>query len=122
MTKLPTLIDIETGGFKHGELMVMMARQTGKSTFFQYAQQWDSIMKAQPKYSVKQGPQDVDGKNWYTISCCKEVSIWFRETFSSLENKEWHEHREPKLSSNVFDMAEELYTIMALKWTGEPSA
>ncbi len=61
----------------------------------------------------------VDGTKWYTVSCAKQASIWFRQQFSELEDIDWHQNIDQNwmVNFNVFDMSEELYTLLVLRWS-----
>jgi len=105
-------------GFKKGEMSIISAgRQIGKSTFNQYAQQWQDIMSNKPAVEII-GRATVDGEQWYTVSCSKQASMWFRETHKDVEDKLWHEHidAEMYIRANAFDMHEKLYTLLAMKY------
>jgi ABC-type phosphate transport system ATPase subunit len=108
---------LNQGGFKHGEMTLFTAgRQTGKSTLNQYLNQWFSMQEQQqPKYKIISS-SEVDGKTWYTIACRKDVSMWIRE--NSIENDSWYEHIDTKwtLHRNMFDISEELYMMVVLRF------
>ena len=103
---MKTFIDIESGGFKPGEVMVMMARQTGKSTF---AQMFDQVFP--PEKFKKVSHSDVDGEMWYTIRTSDtEVSTWIRS-----QNKNWYVEITTSYP-NFFDVNEKLYLMLELKF------
>lgn len=105
-------------GFKKGEMTIISSgRQTGKSYYNQYAQQWSDIMSNKPAVEIL-ARATVDGEQWYTVACKKEASIWFRETHKDVEDKLWHCHIDDKwvAFSNRFDMHEKLYTLLAMKF------
>ncbi len=108
---------LQAGGVKPGEMTIMMAgRQTGKSQIKQYLNQWyDMQEQEQPKCKIISTAK-VDGKTWHTIACRKEVSMWIRET--GVENDSWHEHIDSNwtLHSNMFDISEEFYMLVVLKF------
>lgn len=118
---LPKLHDYQLKmleGFKKGEMSIISTgRQIGKSTFNQYAQQWNDIMSNKPDVEILDRAK-VDGDQWYTVSCSKEASMWFRETHQDVEDKLWHCHIDDKWTSfhNRFDMHEKLYTLLAMKF------
>ena len=60
----------------------------------------------------------VDGAQWHTVSCTKQASIWFRQQFAELEDIDWFQNIDQNwtINFNVFDMSEELYTILLLRW------
>lgn len=101
------LFDIETGGIKPGELMVMYSgRQMGKSVLNQYY----GLMSERQTY-VKLASAEVDNETWYTIRCNKTVGSWIRQD----QNKKfWYEHSSGLV--DIFDVHEKLYTTLILKW------
>jgi hypothetical protein len=109
---MKTFIDIEAGGFKPGEFGIMMGRRTGKSTLNQMFK-----VLAQPPIKVLD-TATVDGVQWYTISCLRDTSIWIRENYEDQENKTWFQNIDEKwhINFNVFDVHEELYTLLVLRW------
>ena len=60
----------------------------------------------------------VDGEQWYTVTCSKEASIWFRETQSIHEDKLWFNEIDPSwiIRYNRYDMSEKMYLLLALRW------
>jgi hypothetical protein len=60
----------------------------------------------------------VDGEQWFTVSCSKEASMWFRKTHQDVEDKLWYEHIDKGMyiHANAFDMHEKLYTLLAMKF------
>jgi hypothetical protein len=89
-------------------------RQTGKSTYSQYINQWHSMMQEsqQPKYKIITSAQ-VDGKPWHTVQCSSEVSKWIRTQPDS-----WQEHIDARWNvyQNMFDISEELYMMIVLRF------
>lgn len=105
-------------GFKKGEMTILLsARQTGKSTYSQYAQQWQDIMSVKPAIEILDR-STVDGEQWLTVSCNKDASMWFRETHKDVEDKLWHCHIDDRWQgfTNRFDMHEKLYILLAMKY------
>jgi len=101
------LLNKLSGGFKHGEMMVISAgRQIGKSMYYQYVQEL-------LPYSVK-ASAIVDNAKWYTVNCNKEVAAWLR----TQPGKLCYEHIDPNwmLHKNMFDMHEKIYTMLQLKY------
>ena len=100
------------GGFKHGEMMIISAgRQTGKS----YLNQWYSAAMQdikEPKHEILVSAE-VDGEPWHTIKCKPEISKWIR-----MQDNSWHEHIDARwyLHRNMFDISEELYMLLVLKF------
>ena len=102
--------------FKGRGVVQLTGRQTGKSQINQYINQWyDMQEQQQPKCKIISSAE-VDGKAWHTISCRKEVSMWIRE--NSTENDSWYEHIDDKwtVHRNMFDVSEELYMMVVLKF------
>jgi hypothetical protein len=60
----------------------------------------------------------VDGEQWYTISCLRDVSMWIHNEHSEQENKLWFENTDSRWrrNFNVFDVHEKFYSILALRW------
>jgi hypothetical protein len=109
---------ITSGEFKPSELMLYGAvRQTGKSTFGQYVKQWQDIMSNKPAVEIIDR-STVDSEQWFTVSCSKEASMWFRKTHQDVEDKLWYEHIDKGMyiHANAFDMHEKLYTLLAMKF------
>jgi hypothetical protein len=73
------------------------------------------MQEQQPKCKIITSAE-VDGKTWYTIACRKEVSMWIRE--NSVENESWYEHIDSNWTvyRNMFDVSEELYMMIVLKF------
>ena len=113
-----TLYDkILAGGFKHGELSIISAgRGTGKSTLNQYLHQWTQWLPEDTfKYKVSDNAT-VDGRPWYTVRCNKDVAAWIRQQPG--ENKEWYQHIDDRwvVHGQMFDISEELYMMLVLKF------
>jgi len=112
-----TMIDLITTGYKPSELItISSSRQTGKSTYSQYVNQWYSMQEQQqPKCKIV-STAEVDGKTWYTVACHKEVSMWIRE--NGVEKESWYEHIDDQWTvyRNMFDICEELYMMVVLKF------
>ncbi len=102
------------GGFKPGEMVVMTAgRQTGKSMYYQYAQEWNDIFNKKPAFNIVASSL-VDGKQWHTVAVASRVAIWVR----TMNKSQWHEHAVRGSSfRTVFDMDEKLYTMLGMKFS-----
>jgi hypothetical protein len=102
-------------GVKTGEKFVITTgRRTGKSV---YQDTWNAVFN-QHMSDIKFKIYDkalVDGDQWYTVGCIKEVSNWMRTQPKGL----WHEHIDEKwtIHLNRFDIHEKIYTQLALKWS-----
>ncbi len=82
------IVDIESGGFKHGEVCVMMAgRQTGKSHFSAAAfkRLWEDIYKERPVTDLILTEGRVHGARYYCVEpeggVWKDMETWCTETF-----------------------------------------
>ena len=111
---MKAIYDIEamstTGGFKHGELMLIAAgRQSGKSML---NQMFGSMMKPAPKFEIN-AKAEVDGDTWYTVSCTKDISEWLRTQPKELR----YEALAHGWVLSQFDIHEKLYTLLALRWS-----
>lgn len=101
-------------GYKSGEMMIISAgRQTGKSLFSQYVM--NDLLKVKPKKFEVVISEPVDGVQWHTVRCNKEVSAWVR----TMNKQEWHEHIDQRgyIHDNVFDMSERVYIVLAMKFS-----
>lgn len=111
--QIDMLEKIQSKGSK--ELFVISSgRQVGKSA---WADAWNSVFN-QHMSEVKFKIHDkaiVDGDQWYTVGCTKEVSNWMRTQPENL----WHEHIDERwrVHFNRFDIHEKIYTQLALKWS-----
>lgn len=103
-------------GFAKGEITVITAaRQTGKSTYNQYAQQWAEMMTPQAPFR-KMSQTLVDGKPWYTIKCNTTVGEFIRNQPG--QGTRWYEHIDTNwyVHKTMFDISEELYIQVGLKF------
>lgn len=104
---MKTFIDIEAGGFKNGELMVMMARQTGKSMIMRHLLQEEAKVT---KFATVSS-ELVDDEQWYTIRTSSPViSKWIRSQDHSLRVETTVNY------PSYFDVHEKLYIMMELKY------
>ena len=96
------LIDIESGGLKPGELMVMMAnRQHGKSQVAAFTRLWQDIFETNQKVSdIKLGEGTVYGSRYYTVEPIGgnwlEMETWCVETFGAGSRALWGEKKAPE--------------------------
>lgn len=89
---------LKTGGVKKGEMMIFTSGLPSKFTIHDQAQ--------------------VDGATWYTVSCAKQVSIWMREQSEELQQDNCDAKYDfGTMYSNMYDIHEKLYTLMALRWS-----
>lgn len=96
------LIDIESGGVKPGEMMIMMAgRQVGKSMFS--AQAIERLLRdlnSQPVVDIVIGEGTVYGSRYYTVEPIGgnwlEMEKWCAETFGEGSRALWGEKTAPE--------------------------
>jgi hypothetical protein len=97
-------------GLKPGEMTIVISgRRTGKSVYNQYMQ----YLQAEPYKIVSTA--EVDGSLWRTVKCNKPVCAWIR----SQEQKDvWFEHIDTNwyVHGSMFDISEELYMMLVLKF------
>lgn len=95
-------------------MLITAARGTGKSTINQYMSNWDNLFKVQPKFEIIASAL-VDGEQWHTVKCAKEVSAWVRTKNES----QWYEHIDQRgyMHGNIFDMDARLYTMLGVKFS-----
>jgi hypothetical protein len=76
-----------------------------------------ALVPEQPKIRVL-NKSIVDGGQWYTVSCAREASIWLRDTYGDQEGKMWFQNIDElwHISYNIFDINEDIYTLLTLKW------
>lgn len=101
---MKTFIDIESGGVKPGEMMIMMARQTGKSSFY---------YSYSPKTQFQKVDEaTVDGEVWYTVRTRSgsEVGNWLRGQDCVVESSTgW-------AFDSYFDVPEKIYMMLVLRF------
>ena len=58
---------------------------------------------------------EVDGKMWYTVKLTIPAREWLRQQ----PVDEWYEHIDQRyyIDRSCFDVSEQLYTALKLKWT-----
>lgn len=104
---------MSAGGFKPGELFLFAGgRRTGKSML--NAMYGTMMEQSQPRYQITD-QADVDGATWYTVTCIREVSAWVREQSEKLQFS--HIDQNWTLYHNRFDIHEELYSLLVLKFS-----
>jgi len=104
---MKTFIDIESGGFKPGEVIVMMARQTGKSTFIK------QLIEEEAKKTIfaTVSSELVDGEKWYTVRTSSPIiSKWIRSQDKTLQVETTANY------PSYFDVHEKLYVMLELKF------
>ena len=93
-------------GFRSKEL-IAYARGHGKSVWVQMVQDL-----AVPNITLLDSAE-VDGKTWHTVKLNMLTTSWVREQ----DPKLWSEVSTPhSRGQNYFDVSEELYTLLNLKW------
>ena len=82
------LVDIESGGVKPGEMVVMMSgRQIGKSQFSAQAfkRLWDDIYKERPVEDLIMNEGTVFGAKYFTVEPIggnwKDMEAWAKQSF-----------------------------------------
>jgi hypothetical protein len=97
------MIDIEAG-VKTGELMVMMARRTGKSSYY---------YPYPPKMQFQKVDESiVDGEVWYTVRTrhSSEAGKWLRQQECAVETSTgW-------AFDSYFDVPEKIYLMLILRF------
>lgn len=110
------LIDIESGGVKPGEMMIMMSgRQSGKTVFKQhYANMWNAIMNQPLKIHWKRNGNrvtaytDNDSLRGLRDSDMDEVQQWVWNTIPTAR----------RLSFDSWELKQEKHvTMFLLKWS-----
>lgn len=102
-------------GVRNGEMFIITTgRNVGKSA---YRDTWNSVFNQHmTEHNFKiHDKAIVDGEQWYTVGCRKDVSAWLRTQPKGL----WHEHIDARwtIHLNQFDIHEKIYTQLALKWS-----
>lgn len=101
---MTTFVDIESGGFKAGEMLIMMARRTGKSSYY-----YPTLKNFQFE---KVDEAIVDGEKWYTVRTRRDSDIghWLRGQDCAVEiSTGW-------AFDSYFDVPEKTYMMMVLKF------
>lgn len=93
---------------KHELVIMTSGRGVGKSIVREEYMKWKQIFGDQG-FSRLQGPLMVDGKPWYVINCNQSAAQWLRQQ----DKTQWYEHQG---TLHVFDVSEELYLMIRLKW------
>lgn len=93
-------------GFKSKRAMSLYSRGYGKSV-------WNQMIAElmQPDMQILTQAQ-VDDKTWYTVKLTSIAADWLR-----LQPKnDWVEHTHQPFGGGVFDVSEQMYSALALKW------
>lgn len=95
-------------GVKKDQLVTMWApRGSGKSSALE---SWLEQTRDNFKM-IDQG--QVDGKPWYTVRCGSNVSKWVR----TQDSHQWSHTSEVNIFGDIYDISDELYTLMILKFS-----
>jgi hypothetical protein len=101
---MKTFVDIEAGGFKPGEMLIMMARRTGKSSYY---------YPYPPKMQFQKVDESiVDGEVWYSVRIRhgSEAGKWLRGQDCAVETSTgW-------AFDSYFDVPAKIYTMLELKF------
>lgn len=99
----------------NGKSLVQLAAQHIKknTTFREVAEQINATRAERTLGHKVVDTAQVDGKPWYTIRCNLEISKWIR-----VQEGDWQEHLDQNWNvwANTFDLSEELYILLALKF------
>ena len=101
---MKTFVDIESGGFKPGEVMIMMARQTGKSSYYYPVPKNFQFQKVDEAI--------VDGEVWYSVRTRQgsEAGKWLRGQDCAAETSTgW-------AFDSYFDVPEKIYMMLVLRF------
>lgn len=101
---MKAFIDIESGGFKPGEMLIIQARRTGKSSYY---------YPYPPKTQFQKIDEaTVDGEIWYTVRTRNgsDAGKWLREQEGTVETGTgW-------TFDSYFDVPEKIYMILVLRF------
>jgi hypothetical protein len=110
---VPQVVSNTTSGIENRYSGFNAGRRMGKSMLKQLYYGNFSVQQSSKFMILDQAT--VDGDQWYTVSCTKEVSAWIttqpKDMFQEHINDTWH------FALGKFDMHEKLYTMLALKWS-----
>jgi hypothetical protein len=101
---MKTFIDIESGGFKAGEMLIMQARRTGKSSYYYPTPKNFQFEKVDEAI--------VDGEQWYSVRTRRgsDAGKWLREQDCAVEaSTGW-------TFDSYFDVPEKIYSMLILKF------
>lgn len=105
------LLDKVSGGFKHGEMMILSAgRRTGKSYYGMAA-----CMTINKIKFMKLTEATVDGEPWYSLIVGKEAAAWLRTQDTSVSTESSDRVSIPDHS--IFDVHETIYSMLVLKFS-----
>jgi hypothetical protein len=102
------LTDIESGGFRPGEMAVVAAgRNTGKSALSLH------FWKDRLADSWYQGASaECDDGVWHSVICFANVAAWLRAQDPALWTETSHTHG----LASTFDIADSLLVLLNLRW------
>lgn len=79
----------------------------------------DGIIPSTNRFCRVEDRAEVDGVMWYTVLVSKDVTEWLQNQ----DKRQWYIHQLRKMGygfyiTNMFDVHEELYLIIKLKFNG----
>lgn len=102
----------QDGVFKVGEMAIFYSgRQIGKTI---EVNNLCREMISEFKFEILGilGQAEVDGETWYSISVNREIASWLRD-----QPKEWQHELTHGWYDSQFDIHEQLYTLLILRWS-----
>ena len=80
---------------------------------------WSSTDGTANAFQRVEAQAEVDGVMWYTILVSRDVTAWLQ----TQDKRQWYIHKLDKIGTafyvtNMFDVHEELYLIIKLKFNG----
>ncbi len=94
--------------------IIMSGRQIGKSVM---AQMWNQVQAEPiPEYCKIIDKSKVDTKQFYTIQCSRAIADWVRQQPG--EDTQWYQHIDHNwiMDRTKFDIDEDLYLMLKLRW------
>jgi hypothetical protein len=91
-----------------------ISKRIDKTTSIRFVAKQYTAMREEANINYKHiSSAQVDGESWHTVRCSKEISKWIKTHSTS-----WHEHIDDNwnLFANTFDISEELYMMLVLKF------
>jgi trehalose-6-phosphatase len=93
---------------RHELVIIASGRGVGKSIVREQYMEWKKLF-GNNGVARLQGPLMVNGKPWYVVNCGQSAAQWLRQQ----DKNQWCEHEG---TLHVFDVSEELYIMLGLKW------
>jgi hypothetical protein len=90
----------------------MGGRNVGKSVM---SQMWNQMFTELVQCEIID-KSIVDNKQFYTVKCSKDIADWLRNQPG--ENEQWYQHIDHNwiMDRTMFDIDEDLYLILKLRW------